>query len=123
MAWAIYSTPEDLQELVAGLNTSGLTAPERNAVRRFLNGALENWENQPMIPTSHPCYATDGQTMRVVVIQNGSLAEFRARLAELIQRYPDRAILRAYYELSGNGWYAVDPHPPPEGYFTLMECV
>lgn len=122
MAWAIYSTPEDLQEILSGLNTAGMTGAERTAVRRFINGALENWENQPMIPTAHPCYESDGQTMRTIVVQNGSLAEFRARLADLIQKYPERAILRTYYDLSGNGWYAVDPYPAPEGYFALMTC-
>ena len=129
MTWAIYSTPEDLSLMESALNTSGMAANDRNALNRYLQAGFNNWRTAPCIPPEHPCWATDGQEstpggtcMRVVVINNGTLADFRALIRSLLAKYPSAADMRFFEQFMGNGWYAVDPYPPPPGYFSGMTC-
>jgi hypothetical protein len=122
VAWAICFTPEDFDELKADFRESGLTGGERNTLRRYVTGGFDGWDTAAMIPVEHPCWESDGATMRCVVLNQGSRAEFLGMVATLAQKYPDRAQLRQYHELLSKPWVAVDPWPPPEGYFGGMTC-
>ncbi len=131
MTWALYSTWEDLTAIEDGLREDNLTGSERNKLRNYLNGGLRDWRTTGIcIPPEHPCFATDGVSsgpmghcMVAVVCTFGTLADFRSLLRGLIGKNPGAG----YFEwlepfIVSTGWYAVDPYPPPAGYFTGMIC-
>jgi len=130
VTWAIYSTPEDLTAYVENvLKTTPFTTPERNAINRYLTAGLNNWPTAPCIPPEHPCFATDGvastpggSCMRVIVINNGTKAQFVQLLQNAIDKYPESEGLRAFRDLIDIPWYSVDPYPPPAGFFAGMTC-
>lgn len=128
--WAIYSTPEDLTRYIEEtLQTTPFTTAERNAINRYLDNGITAWPSAPCIPPEHPCFATDGvestpggSCMRVIVVNNGTKAAFRNLLVNAITKYPQSQALRAFRDLLDIPWYAVDPYPPPAGFFTGMTC-
>lgn len=122
MAWAICLTPEDFDEIAAGLAEAGLTGTERNRLRRYTENGLLGWDTAALIPPEHPCYATDAATMRVIVISQGDRTEFLAMAESLVAKYPTRPYLRGYLDLLSRMWVCVDPWPPPVGYFDGMTC-
>ena len=90
---------------------------DRAKVDRYLRAGFACWQDAPCIPPEHPCCPTDcvestpgGTCMRVVIMNFGSLDDFRALLRELIAKYPHSLILTPYETFLGNGWYAVDPY-------------
>ena len=130
MTWAIYAPVEDMVGYITrALQTVPFTTSERNAINRYLDNGMTAWPTAPCIPPEHPCFATDGvdagdgQCMRVIVITNGTLAGFKTLLQNAITKYPNEAqALRDFLLLLSIPWYAVDPYPPPVGYFTGMTC-
>jgi hypothetical protein len=115
MAWALFLPPQDLQELQRGLDTSGMSNPDRNAANRYLTPITNNWQTAPLIPPEHPCYWADGGESRVLVINTGSLAEFRALLRSLYAKYPSATYVYGLEIIMGEPWYALDPYPPAAG--------
>lgn len=150
MTWALYATPSDMEQIEAGLSEIGMSNQDRNRVRPYVNGGLGNWRNAPCIPPEHPCFASDGVSsgsqqvwvddgngeghwetivwgcMREIVCTHGTLADFRALCRTLITKYPQAAVFRFFEpfmgDTGGGAWYAVDPYPPPAGYFDGMTC-
>lgn len=122
MAWAIVLTTEDLAEMEAGLNTAGMSAPDRASVRQYTQAGFANSANAPVAPSDHPCYQFDGTNLRVMIINTGSLADFRNLLKSLIQKYPSAAVLTFYSDYIAKPQYGIDPYPPPANYFTGMTC-
>lgn len=133
MTWALYSTPEDMEQIEAGLSEVGLSSQDRNRVRPYVNNGLGQWRTAPCIPPEHPCFASDGVAsvpggtcMRVIVCTFGTLADFRALCRDLITKYPQASVFRFFEPFMGSTgggqWYAVDPYPPPPGYFDGMTC-
>jgi hypothetical protein len=130
MTWALYAPMEDMTAIVAGITeVAGLTPQERNRLRDYWQGGLNQWQTAPCIPTDHPCWATDGVAstvggtcMRVIVCTHGTLADFRALVAQIQEKNPAATVFRFFEPFMGNGWFAVDPYPPPAGYFTGRTC-
>ena len=130
MTWAIYSTPEDLTAYVdQALAQTPFTNQERNAINRFLDNGISAWATAPCIPSDHPCFATDGvestpggSCMRVLVVTNGTKAQFLGLLDNAIAKYPESAPLKSFRRLLTIPWYSVDPYPPAPGFFTGMTC-
>jgi hypothetical protein len=150
MTWAIYTTPQDAAEIVSAFTQAGLNGGEWNRIKDYAAAWLEGWNAALIIPPEHPCWETDGgteprylpapfpplpgqpaspadltdQRMRVVVISHGTKAGWLAEVQRLLNRpNKDREILRPYFEfISTSPWYAVDPYPPAEGFFTGMTC-
>jgi hypothetical protein len=130
MAWALFSTMEDMVSIEAGFKETGLSGPMRTKLRNYWNGGLSGWRTAPCIPPEHPCFASDGvesvpggTCMRMIVCTFGTVADFRSLLRELIGKNPDAG----YYVwlepfIAETGWYAVDPWPAPAGYFDGMVC-
>ncbi len=129
MTWAIYSTWEDLTEIEKGFQEQGLNPSQVNKLRSYWNGGLKDWRNGQCIPPEHPCYASDGvvsgpmgHCMIVVPVTFGTLADFRSLLRTLMGKNPGAEYYRWLEPFMANGWYAVDPYPPPAGYFAGMTC-
>lgn len=124
MAWAIFTTPEDAMEVVSAFSEAGLTGNERNRVRDYGQAFLAGWNANVPVPAEHPCHATDADTMRLVVMNHGTKADWLALVQQLLNRQNrDREILRPYFTfISQSPWYAVDPWPAPAGYFAGMTC-
>lgn len=129
MTWALYSTWEDLTAIEAGFQETGLSGPLRNKLRGYLDGGLRDWRLSPCIPPEHPCFATDGVSsgpmghcMVVVVCTFGTLADFRSLLQQLIGKNPGAAYYTFVQDFIMNGWMAVDPYPPPAGYWDGRTC-
>ncbi len=145
MTWALFSTIEDMELIEAGFKETGLTGPQRNKLRDYWAGGLSGWRTAPCIPTTHPCFATDGvrsrepieigtgpndepiydtpTCMRMIVVTFGTVADFRSLLRTLI----GKNVSAGYYVwlepfIESTGWYAVDPWPAPAGYFDGMIC-
>lgn len=114
MAWAIFITPEDHAEMVSAFGQAGLTGGEWNRIKDYANAYLAGWSANIPVPPEHPCFSTDGATMRTVVINVGTKAQFLQELTRLISRpQRDRIILTAYRDLmTATPWYAVDPWLP-----------
>jgi hypothetical protein len=60
--------------------------------------------------------------MRVITCTHGTLADFRDLIRILRSKYPQARVFDFFEPFMGNGWYAVDPYPPPDGYFNGMTC-
>lgn len=137
MTWAIFPTPEDAMEIVAGFSEAGLTGGERNRIRPYAQAFLAGWNANTPVPEEHPCYLTDGpwlydgvrqqpvldsegnpvpnpNPMRLVVVSHGTKAGWLAEIDRLLSRTQrDREILRVYRTFIGSSpWYAVDPWEP-----------
>lgn len=125
MAWAIFTTPEDHAEMVSAFTQAGLTGGEWNRIKNYAEAYLAGWEANVPLPAEHPCFATDGATMRTVVINHRTKAEWLTEMTRLINRpQRDRIILTPYRDLMANTpWYAVPEWPAPAGFFAGMECV
>lgn len=124
MTWAIYTTPEDFMEVISAFAEAGLTGQERNRVRDYGEAALAGWNANVPVPPEHPCHATDAATMRTVVINHGTKADWLALVQQLLNHQnKDREILRPYFNfISQSPWYAVENYPPPAGFFDGMTC-
>src|SRR5215211_7066230 len=116
MTWALCSTWEDLTAIEAGFQEMGLTGPQRNKLRSYLDGGLLDWRTTGVcIPPEHPCYATDGissgpmgHCMVMVLCTFGTLADFRTVLQSLIGKNPEAGYYVWLQDFILNGWYAVD---------------
>lgn len=124
MAWAIFTTPEDHAEMISAFTQAGLTGGEWNRIKDYAEAYFAGWEANVPVPEEHPCHETDAATMRTVVIDHGTKAEFLSELQRLINRpQRDRIILAPYHRLMTlTDWYAVDPWPAASGFFDGMTC-
>lgn len=121
-----------MQQIENGLSELGMSNQDRNRVRPYVNGGLGNWRNAQCIPPEHPCFATDGvdagdgHCMVVVPCTFGTLGDFRQLCRDLLAKYPQASVFRFFEPFMGQNtggqWFAVDPYPPPAGYFTGMTC-
>jgi hypothetical protein len=152
MTWAIYTAPQDAAVIESGFQQAGLTGGEWNRIRDYAEAWVAGRANAPVIPPEHPCWETDGgteprldgeaplpplpgqpappdtrtdQRMRVIVMSHGTKAGWLAEMQRLLNRgQKDREMLRFFHDfISTVPWYAVDPYPPPVGFFDGMECV
>jgi hypothetical protein len=124
MTWAIYTTPEDKDVIVSGFTQAGLSQGEWNRIRDYATAFSAGWGANIPVPPEHPCHIHDAATMRVVVITHGTKAGWLAEMKRLLDRpQKDREQLRFFYTfISLVPWYAVDPYPPPPGFFAGMTC-
>ena len=128
MAWAIFTTPEDKAEMESAFLQAGLTGGEWNRIRDYVEAFFAGWNANAPLPPEHPCFASDGETMRTVVIAHGTKAGWLAEMTRLINRpQRDRIVLTPYRDLmAATPWYAVDPWPPAvplSQFFAGMQCV
>lgn len=124
MTWAIYTTPEDKDEIMSAFTEAGLTGGEWNRIKDYALAFVQGWDANIPVPPEHPCYATDAATMRVIVMNVGTKADWLAEVQRLLNRAnKDRRILQPYFDLiNATQWYAVDPYPPAPGFFDGMTC-
>lgn len=144
MTWAIYAPWDDMLAVEAGFKETGLNGSDRNKMRSYWAGGLSTWRTAPCIPPEHPCFATDGvmarppqiigynpdgtpiydepTCMRLIVMSFGTLADFRSLLRSVIGKNPEAGHYVFWEAFLGNGWAAVDPYPPPAGYWTGKTC-
>lgn len=134
MTWALYTTWEDATEIEKGFQETGLTGPLRTKLRGYLDGGLRDWRITGVcIPPEHPCFYADGVSSGemghcaiVVPCTFGTLSDFRSLLRALIGKNPGAEYYRWFEpflgDTGGGQWAAVDPYPPPPGYFTGMFC-
>jgi len=127
MTWAIFTTPEDAAEIESAFTQAGLTQGEWNRIRDYVAAWQTGKAANTPLPAEHPCFATDGATMRTIVISHGTKADWLSEVQRLLNRpQKDRNVLRPYFELiSETTWYAVDPWPPAvplSQFFSGMTC-
>lgn len=122
MPWAICLPDQDFYEIRQGLDEAGLTGAEKNRLRRYTESGFFGWDTAALIPPEHPCYPNDAAVMRVIVITDGSRADFLAMCQAMVAKYPGRPYLAGYLDLFSKPWICVDPWPPPVGYFAGMAC-
>lgn len=124
MAWAIFTTPEDAAEIESAFTQAGLTQGEWNRIRDYVSAWQTGKAANTPLPVEHPCFATDGETMRTIVISHGTKAGWLNEVQRLLNRpNRDREILRFYFTfISTSPWYAVENWPVPAGFFDGMTC-
>lgn len=124
MAWAIFTTPEDKDEMVSAFTQAGLTGGEWNRIKDYAQSFFDGWNAGIPVPPEHPCWVHDAATMRTVVMTHGTKAGWLTELTRLVNRpQRDRLVLAPYlYLMTVTGWYAVDPWPAPAGFFDGMIC-
>lgn len=142
MTWAIYATPEDWAVITSGFAQAGLTGGEWNRIKDYAAAGVAGWNANIPIPPEHPCYPFDGPNgtwtnpetglvepiggryARVIVMTHGTKAGWLAEMERLLNRPArDREMIRFFYTyISTVPFYAVDPYPPPPGFFDGMSC-
>lgn len=126
MAFACFYDMADLSAMAAAFRAASISNQDRRAGDTYWNNGLSAWQTAPRAPVEHPEYDNDPE-LRIVVVQNNTLAAFRQYLYMLYGKYPACTFLGALADdLGGGHWQAVEPWPwvpPPaspwEGYTRL----
>lgn len=87
MAFALFYDMADMTEMAAEFTAAAIKQPDVNAGRTYWTNGLSAWQTAPRAPVEHPGYDNDPD-LRIVVVQNNTLAAFRQYLYGLATKYP-----------------------------------
>jgi hypothetical protein len=120
MAFAIFYNGSDLADMAAQFNDASIGGKDRNDGRTFWNNGLSGWQTAPLA-SSDPVGRTQPDVVgnptpdpnvRIIVVQNNTLAAFRQYLYTLASKYPARCVfLGALADDLASRQSAVEPWP------------
>jgi len=110
MAFAMFYNMADMTAMAAVFNDASITGKDRNDGRVFWNNGLSAWQSAPRAPVAHPGYDNDPD-MRILVVQNNTLAAFRQYLYAMYQKYPAATFFGALADDLTHRHAVVEPWP------------
>lgn len=116
MAFAIFYNMQDLQAMAAAFQDAGISGKDRNDGRTYWNNGLSGWQTAPLASatpgaTTHPDIGWGDPDVRIIVVQNATLASLRQYLDFLKGKYPQCVFLGALADDLTHPLAAVEPWP------------
>lgn len=106
----------DLTLMAEAFQDAGISGRDRNDGRTFWNNGLSAWQSAPMassdpVAATHPDIEWGEPDLRILVVQNNTLAALRQYLYTLEQRYPACVFLGALSDDLTHRLAVLEPWP------------
>jgi hypothetical protein len=110
VAFALFYNMQDMTAMGEAFNGAHIKGNDRNAGRTYWNNGLSDWQSAPRAPIEHPEFDNDPD-LRILVVQNNTLAAFRQYLYALYAKYPEAVFLGALADDLTHRLAVVEPWP------------
>jgi hypothetical protein len=116
VAFAVFYNMDDLQAMAEAFVDASISGKDRNDGRTYWNNGLSGWQNAPLasadlMASTHPDIAWGEEDLRLVVVQNNTLASLRQYLYFLYAKYPNCVFLQALANDLTHPLAVIEPWP------------
>jgi hypothetical protein len=116
MAFALFFNSNDLNAMAEAFNDASINGRDRQDGRTYWNNGLSGWQNAPLassVPAAatHPDIGWGDEDVRILVVQNNTLASLRQYLYFLFGKYPNCVFLQALADDLTHHLAVVEPWP------------